>query len=907
MSIVVAVRVRPFNQREKKLKSKLCIKMKNNTTTLKNDNGKNRNFTFDYSFWSHDKFIEEDGILKGKDDKYASQQTVYDKVGRQVLDNALNGYHCCLFAYGQTGSGKSYSMIGYEKNKGIVPIISGEIFKIVKEGTTKKKWYEVNVSMLEIYNEKIQDLLIPIGKRPNRGLKVRENKTFGIYVEKLTKHPVDSYNAIENKMAEGNKNRTIASTQMNSSSSRAHTIITIEFLQVEKIEGKKVQRFSVINLVDLAGSEKVAKSGASGDRLKEGCSINKSLTVLGKVITTLADKALGKRKRDVVPYRESALTRILQNALGGNSKTLMICAISPSSNNYDETLSTLRYADQAKKIKCHAIINESEADKKIRQLQNENIELKKMIQKLQKVDVKNFSEFNELDMGNNEKLDDYVHKDIVKEHEEKENEMHQKIKDLEETLIANNMMMKEFEKSFEEKLKEEKEKIKKIEKKDLSVVHLTNLNEDPILSGQIYYNLKNIDTFYIGRKNGEPEPNMVLMGMGVQKNHAIIERENDNYYLSPCVKEAYNFLFLNGEPLKEKAKLENWDRIVIGITTLFIFKNPKYDTFPRGKLNLEEFDWEHCQTELNRNISPFSMLFNPEEEKKKQERYDQIERECERMKEEHDNKIKNIEKEHNSKINKMEQQFSMIQPSMEIDKEEFIQQEIEKFEEFKNEMEADYQKQMEIEKTKKENLEKEFITDFKEKDKKKLETKMSKINPNIIEVNLIAKELRRNIEFKLHISYFYIDLDNLTDYENKNKKYRIKVKVINHELGYYYFWDLNKFTSRYFIIKELLDDYYVTNKIPEFLQDKDPFWDPPEPERIGEGFLKLMSLAYLMDSPNNLVIVGDEGKSGLLSVNVIPCDTKGYALEENNPIFEEFIDDPNLLIGKRLDFLIEIK
>lgn len=129
-----------------------------------------------------------------------------------------------------------------------------------------------------------------------------------------------------------------------------------------------MERFSQINLVDLAGSEKLGKTGATGDRLKEGCSINKSLTVLGKVISNLADKAMGKGKNTVTPYRESSLTRILQNALGGNSKTLMICAISPSDNNYDETLSTLRYADQAKKIKCHAIINESEADRKMRNL-----------------------------------------------------------------------------------------------------------------------------------------------------------------------------------------------------------------------------------------------------------------------------------------------------------------------------------------------------------------------------------------------------------------------------------------------------------------------------------------------------------------------------------------------------------
>ncbi len=241
MSVVVAVRVRPFSLREKKLKSKLCVKMKGNQTILTNKNGKTRNFAFDYSFWSHNGYKTcESGLLIQTNEKYADQQYVYNQVGKQVLKNALGGYHCCLFAYGQTGSGKSYSMIGFGANRGIVPIISYEIFNLIKEKTTKKRWFEVNVSMLEIYNEKIQDLLIPIEKRPLRGLKVRQSKTVGVYVEGLSKHPVDCYEAIERKMEEGNTNRTIASTQMNSCSSRAHTIITIEFKQLEIIEGKKV-------------------------------------------------------------------------------------------------------------------------------------------------------------------------------------------------------------------------------------------------------------------------------------------------------------------------------------------------------------------------------------------------------------------------------------------------------------------------------------------------------------------------------------------------------------------------------------------------------------------------------------------------------------------------------------------
>ncbi len=161
-------------------------------------------------------------------------------------------------------------MIGYGANKGIVPISCEEIFNRIKRSTTATVQYEVMVSMLEIYNERIQDLLIPIKKRPAAGLKVRENKIFGVYVEDLTKHPVDSYDAIFEKMEEGSRNRTIGATQMNASSSRAHTIITIEFRVKEVKNGIPTEKLSVINLVDLAGSEKLDKTGATGDRMKEG-------------------------------------------------------------------------------------------------------------------------------------------------------------------------------------------------------------------------------------------------------------------------------------------------------------------------------------------------------------------------------------------------------------------------------------------------------------------------------------------------------------------------------------------------------------------------------------------------------------------------------------------------------------
>lgn len=304
-----------------------------------------------------------------------------------MLNNAWQGYHTCLFAYGQTGSGKSYSIVGYGPNKGIIPMACEEIFTRIEE---KRKngdgsiTYQVEVAMLEIYNECVQDLFVKPAQRIKGGLNVREKPGGEVYVENLSSVPVNSYNEISRQIDVGTSNRTLGATNMNATSSRAHTILTIQFKQTfyDKDTGQPLNRkVSNINLVDLAGSERAGSTGAEGQRLKEGANINKSLSVLGKVIQTLAEKSGGKGKNIMVPYRESKLTRILQTNLGGNSKTAMIAALSPASVNYEETLSTLRYANQVKNIKNEAKVNESPQDKLIRELREENQRLKDMIEK----------------------------------------------------------------------------------------------------------------------------------------------------------------------------------------------------------------------------------------------------------------------------------------------------------------------------------------------------------------------------------------------------------------------------------------------------------------------------------------------------------------------------------------------
>ncbi|XP_030158568.1 kinesin-like protein KIF28P [Lynx canadensis] len=358
-SVTVAVRVRPFSQREKNSGSKCVISMHSRTTTTIQDpkNPEHRKtFTFDLAYWSHDGFQKDkDGVFISTDpsSKFASQKDVFHDLGRGILDSAWQGYNATLLAYGQTGSGKSYSMVGLGANKGIIPNVCEELFQAIEERERNQE-YQVTFSMLEIYNEQIRDLLSRT-KQPG-GLKVREDQHLGFYVDGLKSVPCENYAQIERLMEQGTKIRTTASTNMNASSSRSHMVITIQFRQV--FLDRDLTKQSTINLVDLAGSERQKSSGSEGDRLREGSQVNLSLTNLGNVISALADAATGKKVLHI-PYRDSVLTKLLQPALGGNSRTTLIAAISPADICYEETLSTLRYAERAKKIRNRAVVNTS--------------------------------------------------------------------------------------------------------------------------------------------------------------------------------------------------------------------------------------------------------------------------------------------------------------------------------------------------------------------------------------------------------------------------------------------------------------------------------------------------------------------------------------------------------------------
>lgn len=313
-----------------------------------------KKFTFDNSFWSFDK----------EDEHYAHQEDVYNCLGEEFLDHNFEGYHTCIFAYGQTGSGKSYTMMGTPDQPGLIPRTCEDLFQRIEAAhdETPNISYNVRVSYFEVYNEHVRDLLVPVNpNQPPNYLKIRESPTEGPYIKDLTDAPVRSISEIMKYMKTGDASRTTASTKMNDTSSRSHSVFTIMLKQIhhDMDTDETTERTARIRLVDLAGSERAKATEATGQRLREGGNINKSLTTLGRVIAALADpkqSRLGKRSKDVVPYRDSILTWLLKDSLGGNSKTAMIACIAPS--DYDETLSTLRYADQAKRIRTRAIVNQ---------------------------------------------------------------------------------------------------------------------------------------------------------------------------------------------------------------------------------------------------------------------------------------------------------------------------------------------------------------------------------------------------------------------------------------------------------------------------------------------------------------------------------------------------------------------
>ncbi|CAJ1426212.1 unnamed protein product [Effrenium voratum] len=345
ITVSVAVRMRPMSQKELREGGEICVEVnqKLGQVELQREGSPSKPFEFDFAFGSE-----------------STQVEVFDALGIPLLDRAFEGYNATIFAYGQTGSGKTHTMMNNHdsgEHRGLIPRISEALFGRVGQLASPTRKFLVCCSFLEIYNEVVYDLLVPRGRAtPAAGLEIREGKGLGVYVKDLQEIVVDSAGKLQRLIDQGFEHRATAATQMNATSSRSHCIFTIKLHQKDdKVSANN--NFSKMNLVDLAGSERASRTGAEGSTLKEGANINKSLSALGNVINTLSSLAAGNKKV-FIPYRNSKLTRVLQESLGGNALTTMMAALSPAKTNGDETLSTLNYAARAKTIKLNASKNE---------------------------------------------------------------------------------------------------------------------------------------------------------------------------------------------------------------------------------------------------------------------------------------------------------------------------------------------------------------------------------------------------------------------------------------------------------------------------------------------------------------------------------------------------------------------
>uniref|UniRef100_H3DCI4 plus-end-directed kinesin ATPase n=1 Tax=Tetraodon nigroviridis TaxID=99883 RepID=H3DCI4_TETNG len=664
-SVKVAVRVRPFNSREMNMDAKCIIHMQGNSTTISNPKAPKepaKNFSFDYSYWSHTTL---------EDPNFASQNRVYNDIGKEMLEHAFEGYNVCIFAYGQTGAGKSYTMMGKQEEgqEGIIPMLCEDLFEKINEENNKEELsYSVEVSYMEIYCERVRDLLNP----KNKGnLRVREHPLMGPYVEDLSKLAVTSYTDIADLMDAGNKARTVAATNMNETSSRSHAVFTIVFTQ-KKHDSEtdlSTEKVSKISLVDLAGSERADSTGAKGTRLKEGtndrrqacCNVCHSVFSFLCHADNCTNKSKKKKKTDFIPYRDSVLTWLLRENLGGNSRTAMVAALSPADVNYDETLSTLRYADRAKNIKCNAVINEDPNNKLVRDLKDEVSRLKELLRAQGLGDILDIDPMGDDYPGSGIKyLKDFQNNKnrylIASENQRPGHfstaplgsltaspsycsyepaltiraavSIATTVASVSSSDVKHLHRYRESEKIIAELNETWEEKLRKTEairmessfflppqgglREDGGTLgvfspkktpHLVNLNEDPLMSECLLYYIKDGIT-RVGQADAERRQDIVLSGAHIKEEHCIFRSErNANgdvvVLLVPCeASETY----VNGKRVEDAIQLRSGNRIIMG-NHVFRFNHPEQaraerEKTPSAETPMEPVDWTFAQREL---------------------------------------------------------------------------------------------------------------------------------------------------------------------------------------------------------------------------------------------------------------------------------------------------------------------
>uniref|UniRef100_A0A8C8BQV2 plus-end-directed kinesin ATPase n=1 Tax=Otus sunia TaxID=257818 RepID=A0A8C8BQV2_9STRI len=630
-SVKVAVRVRPFNSREMSRESKCIIQMSGSTTTILNPKQPKetpKSFSFDYSYWSH---------TTPADINYASQKQVYRDIGEEMLQHAFEGYNVCIFAYGQTGAGKSYTMMGKQEKdqQGIIPQLCEDLFSRINDTTNDNMSYSVEVSYMEIYCERVRDLLNP----KNKGnLRVREHPLMGPYVEDLSKLAVTSYNDIQDLMDSGNKARTVAATNMNETSSRSHAVFNIIFTQKRHDAETDITTEKV----------RAEPGGRGGTRMDLGRALC--------AISSTWDENKKKKKTDFIPYRDSVLTWLLRENLGGNSRTAMVAALSPADINYDETLSTLRYADRAKQIRCNAVINEDPNNKLIRELKDEVARLRDLLYAQGLGDIID-SRYRPVLTNAIAGISPSSSLSALSSRAASVASLHERImfapgsEEAIERLKETEKIIAELNETWEEKLR--RTEAIRMEREALlaemgvamredggtlgvfspkKTPHLVNLNEDPLMSECLLYYIKDGIT-RVGREDAEKRQDIVLSGHFIKEEHCLFRSDTKTsgeviVTLEPC--EGAD-TYVNGKKVTEPSILRSGNRIIMGKSHVFRFNHPEQarqerERTPCAETPAEPVDWAFAQREL---LEKQGIDMKQEMEQRLQELEDQYRRERE--------------------------------------------------------------------------------------------------------------------------------------------------------------------------------------------------------------------------------------------------------------------------------------
>ncbi|XP_019115848.2 kinesin-like protein KIF1A isoform X13 [Larimichthys crocea] len=895
-SVKVAVRVRPFNSREIGKESKCIIQMSGNTTTIINPKQAkdNKSFNFDYSYWSH---------TTPEDSNYASQMKVYKDIGEEMLLHAFEGYNVCIFAYGQTGAGKSYTMMGKQDVKdqqGIIPLLCEDIFVKISDNTDNSMSYSVEVSYMEIYCERVRDLLNP----KNKGnLRVREHPLMGPYVEDLSKLAVTSYNDIQDLMDSGNKARTVAATNMNETSSRSHAVFNIIFTQKrhDADTDNTSEKVSKISLVDLAGSERADSTGAKGTRLKEGANINKSLTTLGKVISALAEvdsmSNKNKKKKKVesfIPYRDSVLTWLLRENLGGNSRTAMVAALSPADINYDETLSTLRYADRAKQIRCNAVINEDPNNRLVRELKDEVSRLKDLLYaqglgdiietyRATGADIEGLKLTNAMTgMSPSPSLS------ALSSRAGSITSLHDRImfspgsEEAIERLKETEKIIAELNETWEEKLR--RTEAIRMEREALlaemgvamredggtvgvfspkKTPHLVNLNEDPLMSECLLYYIKDGIT-RVGREDASSRQDIVLSGHFIKDEHCTFTSSTgptgETVVLEPCEgAETY----VNGKRVTEPTILKSGNRIILGKSHVFRFNHPvqaraERERTPCAETPAEPVDWAFAQREL---LDKQGIDMKQEMEQRLQELEDQYRKE----REEANNLLEQQRLDYESKLEALQKQVDSYYPEV---------------------PEEDEEPEEEVQWTERER--ELAVWSFRKWRCYQFTSLRDLLWGNAIflkEANAISVELKKKVQFQFVLLtdtlYSPLPPDLLPTEASKDREIRhfprtiVAVEVQDQKNGATHYWTLEKLRQRLDLMREMYDraadvPNNTTEDCENVMTGGDPFYDRfPWFRLVGRAFVYLSNLLYPVPLVHRVAIVSEKGEvKGFLRVAV---------------------------------------